>query len=97
MRCSRLLLRPSRIPSARCHEPLAQPWSATGERRRIVTVKLLDAKEAGDLLGIPHTWLLAQARQDKVPHVRLGKYVRFDPADLEAWLPTHKRGPRPNA
>lgn len=26
-----------------------------------------------------------------VPHVRLGKYVRFDRADLERWVETVKR------
>lgn len=55
---------------------------------------LLDAKTAGDLLGVPGSWLLAQARADKVPHVRLGKYVRFDAADLEAWLRSIRRGPK---
>ncbi len=56
--------------------------------------KLLDAKAAGELLGVPPTWLLAQARRDAVPHVRLGKYVRFDAADLERWIQTAKRGPK---
>jgi Helix-turn-helix domain len=59
-----------------------------------VTSKLLDAKAAGELLGVPATWLLAQARRDAVPHVRLGKYVRFDPTDLERWIETVKRGPK---
>ena len=56
--------------------------------------RLLDAKAAGDLLGVPPTWLLAQARLNRVPHVRLGKYVRFDPADIESWITTVKRGPK---
>jgi hypothetical protein len=56
--------------------------------------RLLDAKATGDLLGVPGSWLLAQARRDKVPHVRLGKYVRFDPDDLERWIVSVKRGPK---
>jgi predicted DNA-binding transcriptional regulator AlpA len=59
-----------------------------------VTDRLLDAKAAGDLLGVPSSWLLAQARRDKVPHVRLGKYVRFDRSDLELWIVSVKRGPK---
>jgi excisionase family DNA binding protein len=59
-----------------------------------VSDRLLDAKAAGDLLGVPGSWLLAQARSDKIPHVRLGKYVRFDPADLERWIVSVKRGPK---
>jgi hypothetical protein len=37
---------------------------------------LIDAKAAGRLLGVPHTWLLAQARAGRIPHHRLGHYVR---------------------
>lgn len=47
---------------------------------------LLDAKAASRLLGVPHTWLLAQARAGRVPHHRLGHYVRFSAEDLAAWL-----------
>jgi len=37
-------------------------------------------------LGVPHTWLLAQARAGRVPHHKLGYYVRFNPEDLKEWL-----------
>jgi excisionase family DNA binding protein len=47
---------------------------------------LIDAKEAGRLLGVPHTWLLAQARAGRIPHHRLGHYVRFSADDLKLWL-----------
>jgi excisionase family DNA binding protein len=69
-------------------------------RRRIRTERadrdrsLLDSKEAAELLGVPASWLLAQARRDAVPHGRLGKYVRFDAADLERWIVSAKRGPK---
>jgi hypothetical protein len=56
-----------------------------------MTPRLLDAKAAGELLGVPPTWLLAQARKDGIPHLRLGKYVRFDPDDLAGWITTQKR------
>jgi excisionase family DNA binding protein len=47
---------------------------------------LIDAKAASTLLGVPYTWLLAQARAGNIPHHRLGHYVRFDPEDLQTWL-----------
>ncbi len=47
---------------------------------------LLDARAASQLLGVPPTWLLAQARARKVPHHRLGHYVRFSAEDLTRWL-----------
>lgn len=54
---------------------------------------LIDAKAAGLLLGVPYTWLLAQARQGRIPH-RLGHYVRFDPDDLKNWLSQTRIDPR---
>ena len=68
-----------------------------GRRRGIAEVggftPLLDAKAAGRLLGVPHTWLLAQARLGRIPHHRLGHYVRFNPHDLEQWLKDTRQGP----
>ena len=54
---------------------------------------LIDAKGAGRLLGVPHTWLLAQARAGRIPHHRLGHYVRFDIDDLRQWLEATRSGP----
>jgi excisionase family DNA binding protein len=57
---------------------------------------LLDAAGVADLLSVPKTWVLAEARADRIPHVRLGRYVRFDPDDLaEWWRGSRSRGPRP--
>jgi excisionase family DNA binding protein len=61
-----------------------------------VTAPLLDARAAGALLGVPHTWVLAEARADRIPHVRLGRYVRFDGEALEAWWRNRLRGPVAN-
>jgi len=56
--------------------------------------RLLDAVALGEQLDVPKTWLLAEARADRIPHVRLGRYVRFDPEEVAAWLHTsRRRGP----
>lgn len=55
---------------------------------------LLNAEQAADLLNVPKTWVLAEARADRIPHVRLGRYVRFESDDLEAWWAERRRGPR---
>lgn len=56
---------------------------------------LLDAAAASKLLAVPKSWLLAEARADRVPHVRLGRYVRFDVEELAEWVRTSRsRGPR---
>jgi excisionase family DNA binding protein len=58
------------------------------------TAPLLDAAEAGRLLSVPMSWVLAEARADRIPHVRLGRYVRFSAEELEDWWRSRARGPR---
>jgi excisionase family DNA binding protein len=54
---------------------------------------LLDAEQASALLNVPKTWVLDQARRNAIPHVRLGRYVRFDPDQLEEWWRRRATGP----
>jgi excisionase family DNA binding protein len=54
---------------------------------------LLDARQAGELLNVPPSWVLAEARADRIPHVRLGRYVRFDARELAGWWRARARGP----
>lgn len=58
-----------------------------------MSAPLLDAEQAGELLNVPRSWVLAQARADRIPHIRLGRYVRFDAAEIEAWSRARGRGP----
>jgi excisionase family DNA binding protein len=60
-----------------------------------VTGPLLDAKGAADLLSVPASWILAEARADRIPHIRLGRYVRFDADQLHEWCQSRGRGPSP--
>jgi excisionase family DNA binding protein len=54
---------------------------------------LVDATVAAELLDVPVSWVLAQARAQRLPHVRLGRYVRFEPDELRAWWEGRRRGP----
>jgi excisionase family DNA binding protein len=72
------------------HAGESHPASAS----RLSFTSLIDAKGASLLLGVPDTWLLAQAREGRIPHHRLGHYVRFDPDDLRAWLTQTRIEPR---
>lgn len=58
-----------------------------------MTAPLLNAEQAAELLNVPSTWILAEARADRIPHVRLGRYVRFDGDELTAWWRERARGP----
>jgi excisionase family DNA binding protein len=57
-------------------------------------VSLLTADQAGELLNVPPSWLMTEARAGRIPHCRLGKYVRFNRDELLAWVDGRSVGPR---
>lgn len=58
-----------------------------------MTEPLLNADQAGELLGVPSSWMLQEARADRVPYVKLGRYTRFSATELEVWWQSRRRGP----
>jgi excisionase family DNA binding protein len=57
--------------------------------------RLLNADEVAEVLGVKRSWVYAEARASRIPHVRLGRYTRFDPDSVEAWAAERERGPMP--
>lgn len=56
----------------------------------------LTVQEAAEMLRVPVSWLYERTRTSSVPHVKLGKYLRFDRDELSAWLDELRRdGRRP--
>jgi len=51
----------------------------------------LTVKEAANLLRVPVSWLYERTRTNSIPHVKLGKYLRFDRDELTAWVDELKR------
>jgi excisionase family DNA binding protein len=62
-----------------------------------VSERLLDAKAIAERLGVPENWVRESARSGAIPHVRLGRYVRFDLDNVDSWLEKCKRPGRPIA
>lgn len=75
-------------------EALASALAPLVAERLGQTQALIDAEAAGKLLGVPKSWVLAEAREERIPHVRLGRYVRFERGALEAWWRERALGPR---
>ena len=48
--------------------------------------RLVDASSIAKSFGMSPTWFLTRAREKRIPHVRMGKYVRFDPEDVRAFF-----------
>jgi excisionase family DNA binding protein len=59
---------------------------ATLIAERQAPAALLDADQAAATLNVPASWCMAEARAGRLPHIKVGRYVRFRRDDLEAWL-----------
>jgi excisionase family DNA binding protein len=54
----------------------------------------LKPQELADLLGVPISFVYDRTRQnspDPIPHFKLGKYVRFDLAQVQEWVTERTR------
>jgi excisionase family DNA binding protein len=51
-----------------------------------MTGSLLTADDVAAMLGMGTDWVYAQVRAGRIPHVRLGRYVRFREESIEAWI-----------
>lgn len=47
---------------------------------------LLTLDQAAAYLGVTTRWMRRAVEQRTVPYVKVGRWVRFDQADLEAYL-----------
>ena len=63
----------------------ASQRNAKGSGIAATSSSLIDANAVGALLNVPASWVLAEARGGRIPHIRLGRYVRFDPDEVLAW------------
>lgn len=51
--------------------------------------RLLTVDDVAALLRVPRSWVYARTRQrgvQRLPFIKLGKYVRFEPAAVRAFL-----------
>ena len=75
----------------------AAPVSAATVRREISENLLLTVHEVAELLRVPVSWVYARTRRrsaERLPGYRLGKYWRFNAADVLAWVDRRRSGNR---
>lgn len=55
-------------------------------------MQLVDVKIMAGILGVKTSWIYAnierQSESGRIPHLRVGKHLRFDPEAVLAWLRT---------
>lgn len=60
-------------------------------------MRLLTAEEVAQQLQVPTSWVYGQARAGRFPHVKAGRYVRFDQRDVDAWIERQRNSNRRSA
>ena len=53
--------------------------------------ELLTLEEIAALLKVSKSWIYERTRKGTIPHLKLGKYLRFPLADLLVWIAAHGR------
>lgn len=48
--------------------------------------ELLTAEEVAVLLRVTPAWVYAETRRDRIPHIRLGRYVRYRREAIFLWM-----------
>jgi len=57
-----------------------------------LTERLLTAAEVAELLNVPESWVRQETREGRMPHLRLGRYVRYEWPAVAAWLEEQRAG-----
>lgn len=55
----------------------------------LVADELLTVSEVAALLKVPVSWVYERTRRrgvERIPHVKLGKYLRFSAREITEWL-----------
>jgi len=74
---------------------MSHPHSPVAARKRLLTVE-----EVADMLQVPKSWIYERTRrrgQEQLPHLKVGKYLRFEELAVRDFLDRQRVGASPNA
>jgi excisionase family DNA binding protein len=64
--------------------------------RRTGTAALIDVPTLAERLGIQIRFVRKLVDQRRIPFVRIGRLIRFDPEEVDAWLASNRVEPIAN-
>ena len=53
---------------------------------------LLDVADAAALLSVRRSWIYEAVRDGRLPHLKIGRHLRFLRSDLERWVVAQRHG-----
>ena len=60
------------------------------DKKKLDLNDLLTLDQLSQLLQVRKSWVYRQVREQAIPHVHVGKYLRFSRAEVEKWLAQHQ-------
>ena len=54
--------------------------------------RLLTAADVAELLTVPESWVRQETREERIPHLTLGRYKLYDREAVLAWLEGQRAG-----
>ena len=52
----------------------------------LMNQNLIGINSMAKKLDVPKSWLYFRTRTNEIPHYKIGKYVRFDEAEVWEWI-----------
>lgn len=56
--------------------------------------RLVNVKDVAAYLGLAKSTVYELAKEDRIPHRRIGGRVKFDMSEIDDWLDRTRRGPK---
>ena len=79
--------------SSTSHNTIVDQPDDVGRDDLVGSGRLLEADDIARYIGMTTDWIYREVRAGRMPHIRLGRYVRFRRESIDAWLVARERGP----
>jgi excisionase family DNA binding protein len=81
------------MPSQSVTTIVQEPDDVGRDDQQVGPGRLLEADDVARYIGMTTDWIYREVRAGRMPHIRLGRYVRFRRESIYAWLVSRERGP----
>jgi excisionase family DNA binding protein len=55
--------------------------------------RLLTVADVANRLSVKPSWVYAKVEANELPHVKVGRFVRFETSSLESYIERQRQGP----
>lgn len=67
---------------------------ANTQHTTVLPDRLLEARDVAKIINKPRGWVYDSVEAGSLPAIRVGRQLRFDPAEISEWLARRRVGAR---